>query len=84
MIVEVLTGRRGDVDRLIDVGWFSWTTLVAGCNAEQVLLTLHHVGHRVLQVQNVHGHLEEPNRNIFMLLLSKFEYKHLHVTVVLM
>lgn len=38
-----LTGRRGDIDGLVDVRWLSWSTLVAGSDPEQVLLSFNHI-----------------------------------------
>lgn len=56
-MTQIFTGRRGDVDRLIDIGWFSRSTLVAGGHTEQIFFPFDHVRYGVLQIQNTRGYL---------------------------
>lgn len=56
-MTQIFTGRRGDVDRLIDVRWFSRSTLVAGSHTEQILFRFDHVSYGVLQIQNTRSYL---------------------------
>lgn len=58
ILVEILTGRRGDVDGLIDIRRLPWSTLVAGGDAKQIFLSFNYICYCVLQVQDASGHLE--------------------------
>lgn len=52
-----LTGRRGDVDGLVNVRRLSWSTLVAGSDPEQILLPFNHVRNSELLVLDPCSHL---------------------------
>lgn len=64
------TGRRGDVDRLIDVRWFSSSTLVAGGHAEQIFFGFNHISNGVFQVQNTSSYLWKERLVVFGLFLG--------------
>lgn len=56
-MTQIFTGRRGDVDWLVDICWFSRSTLVAGGHTEQIFFGFDHVSNSVLQVQNTRSYL---------------------------
>lgn len=67
----MLTGRRGDIDGLINVCWLSWSTLVAGGDSEQILLPFNHIGNGELLILDSCDHLKKrTEKQIFKLLLD--------------